>query len=47
MGSLVGHPLDTIKTWQQAGNTRIGKTVYEIIIRNNGVIIECSWCQLV
>lgn len=36
-GTLIGHPLDTVKTWQQTGNTRIAKTVYEIIIRNNGV----------
>lgn len=36
-GILIGHPMDTIKTWQQAGNTRIARTMYEIILRNNGV----------
>lgn len=38
-GTLIGHPMDTIKTWQQAGNTRIVRTIYEIILRNNGVFI--------
>lgn len=36
-GTLVGHPMDTIKTWQQTGNTRIVKTIFEIFLRNNGV----------
>lgn len=36
-GTLIGHPLDTIKTWQQFGNRRIRKSVYDIIIQNNGV----------
>lgn len=34
---MVGHPLNTIKTWQQATNSRIGTSIYEIIVRNNGV----------
>lgn len=36
-GVLIGHPLNTIKTWQQATNSRIGTSMYEIIVRNNGV----------
>ncbi|XP_055306495.1 solute carrier family 25 member 45-like [Sitodiplosis mosellana] len=36
-GTLMGHPLDTIKTWQQFGNRRIRKSVYDIIIQNNGL----------
>lgn len=39
-GVLVGHPLNTIKTWQQATNSRIGTSMYEIIVRNNGVSDE-------
>lgn len=34
---MIGHPLNTIKTWQQATNSRIGTSIYEIIVRNNGV----------
>lgn len=39
-GTLIGHPLDTIKTWQQFGNRRIRKSVYDIIVQNNGVSSE-------
>lgn len=42
LGSLVGHPLDTIKTWQQYGNRRIRKSMYDIIIHNNGVCFPHS-----
>lgn len=41
-GSIIGHPLDTIKTWQQFGNRRIRKSMYDIIIRNNGVSIRLN-----
>ncbi|KAL7035866.1 hypothetical protein ACKWTF_008598 [Chironomus riparius] len=34
---IVGHPMDTIKTWQQVYKTRISTTMYNIIIRNNGL----------
>lgn len=36
-GILVGHPLDTIKTWQQFSNHKIRASVYNIIVRHNGV----------
>lgn len=36
-GTIVGHPFDTIKIWQQFGNRRIRHSVKEIIMRNNGV----------
>ncbi|XP_031635025.1 solute carrier family 25 member 45-like isoform X2 [Contarinia nasturtii] len=36
-GTLIGHPFDTIKTWQQFGNRRIRKSIYDIVIRNNGL----------
>lgn len=52
-GTLIGHPLDTVKTWQQASNTRISTTIYDIIVRNNGVsgsahfplVFLCKRCQ--
>ncbi|KAG5679882.1 hypothetical protein PVAND_009419 [Polypedilum vanderplanki] len=31
------HPMDTIKTWQQVYKTKISTTMYNIIIRNNGL----------
>lgn len=34
---LVAHPLDTIKTWQQASNTSVLTAVQQIYSRNNGV----------
>lgn len=37
-GVLMGHPLDTIKTWQQFSNHKIRTSVYNIILRNNGVL---------
>ncbi|XP_053682118.1 solute carrier family 25 member 45 [Sabethes cyaneus] len=36
-GVLVGHPLDTIKTWQQFSNNKIGSSIYNIIVRHNGL----------
>ncbi|XP_055616305.1 solute carrier family 25 member 45 isoform X2 [Toxorhynchites rutilus septentrionalis] len=36
-GILVGHPLDTIKTWQQFSNNKISTSMYNIIIRHNGL----------
>jgi len=36
-GVLVAHPLDTIKTWQQASNTSVLTAVQQIYSRNNGV----------
>lgn len=36
-GVLVAHPLDTIKTWQQASNTSVMTAVQQIYNRNNGV----------
>lgn len=36
-GVLVGHPLDTIKTWQQMTNTGVGRAMFKIVVRNNGV----------
>jgi len=36
-GVLVAHPLDTIKTWQQASNTSVLTAVQQIYTRNNGV----------
>lgn len=36
-GILIAHPLDTIKTWQQATNSTIKKSMYDIVIKNNGV----------
>lgn len=41
-GTIIGHPFDTIKTWQQTGNRRIATSVYDIVIRNNGVGITFS-----
>lgn len=42
-GILVGHPLDTIKTWQQATNVSIGRSMYKIVTKNNGVcVFDCS-----
>lgn len=42
-GILVGHPLDTIKTCQQASNIKIGRSMYEIIVHNNGVGIKVQY----
>lgn len=36
-GVLVAHPLDTIKTWQQASNTSVMTALHQIYTRNNGV----------
>ncbi|XP_058457707.1 solute carrier family 25 member 45 [Malaya genurostris] len=36
-GVLVGHPLDTIKTWQQFSNNRISTSIYNIITGHNGL----------
>ncbi|EDS31293.1 small calcium-binding mitochondrial carrier [Culex quinquefasciatus] len=36
-GVLLGHPLDTIKTWQQFSNNRISTSMYNIITRHNGL----------
>lgn len=36
-GVLVGHPLDTIKTWQQTTNVGVGRAMFKIIVRNDGV----------
>ncbi|XP_058116453.1 solute carrier family 25 member 45 [Anopheles ziemanni] len=36
-GLLVGHPMDTIKAWQQNSNYGMGNAMYNIIIRNNGL----------
>ncbi|XP_037956919.1 solute carrier family 25 member 45-like isoform X1 [Teleopsis dalmanni] len=36
-GVLVGHPLDTIKTWQQASNTSVPSAMRQIYLRNNGL----------
>ncbi|GAB0090661.1 solute carrier family 25 member 45 [Sergentomyia squamirostris] len=36
-GMLVGYPMDTIKSWQQASNCRVGTAVYKIIVMNNGL----------
>lgn len=36
-GVLVGHPLDTIKTWQQASNSSVFTAVYQIRKRNYGL----------
>lgn len=38
-GVLVAHPLDTIKTWQQASNTSVMTAVQQIYNRNNGVSV--------
>lgn len=37
---LVAHPLDTIKTWQQASNTSVLTAVQQIYSRNNGVSVD-------
>lgn len=34
-GTLVGHPLDTIKAWQQATNSTIKHATYHIMVHNN------------
>uniref|UniRef100_A0A1B0BSW8 Solute carrier family 25 member 45 n=1 Tax=Glossina palpalis gambiensis TaxID=67801 RepID=A0A1B0BSW8_9MUSC len=36
-GVLVGHPLDTIKTWQQASNSNVFTATKQIYVRNNGI----------
>ena len=36
-GVVVGHPLDTIKTWQQASNSSVVSAAKQIYERNNGV----------
>ncbi|XP_075145991.1 solute carrier family 25 member 45 [Haematobia irritans] len=36
-GVFVAHPLDTIKTWQQASNTSVATAVAQIYKRNNGI----------
>ncbi|XP_030247011.1 solute carrier family 25 member 45 isoform X2 [Drosophila navojoa] len=36
-GVLVAHPLDTIKTWQQASNTSVVTAIHQIYKRNNGI----------
>lgn len=36
-GVFVAHPLDTIKTWQQASNTSVPTAIQQIYKRNNGV----------
>lgn len=43
-GTMVGHPFDTIKIWQQFGNQRISHSVNEIIMRNNGVSPIIYYC---
>ncbi|XP_055849522.1 solute carrier family 25 member 45 isoform X1 [Episyrphus balteatus] len=35
-GVLVGHPLDTIKTWQQASNSSVFTAIHQIRKRNDG-----------
>ncbi|XP_061397073.1 solute carrier family 25 member 45-like [Musca vetustissima] len=37
LGVFVAHPLDTIKTWQQASNTSVPTAVQQIYKRNNGI----------
>ncbi|XP_054726514.1 solute carrier family 25 member 45 isoform X2 [Anastrepha obliqua] len=36
-GVLIGHPLDTVKTWQQASNSSVPRAVSQIYNRNNGL----------
>lgn len=39
-GTLVGHPLDTIKTIQQASNKKISSAIYDIVVQSKGVSID-------
>ncbi|TMW54301.1 hypothetical protein DOY81_000574 [Sarcophaga bullata] len=36
-GVLIAHPLDTIKTWQQASNTSVPTAIKQIYKRNRGI----------